>query len=182
MSFGSLGKALDCFRLSILFENKRFGEVDEQIACENNKEGLANRTSDADLEDDRNQISDEKKEVCEVKNPQARSAFAFVFDFSIAGREPFGEDQDEEVDRQSEMVHRSQHFEVIPDYLDRFVQAEGCERYLHLCSWLRKRIGIGLDVVEITTTSKEIPSVRSREKIILSFRLAKKGLGIRGRR
>ena len=63
MSFRSLGKALDCFRLSILFENKRFGEVDEQIACENNKEGLANRTSDADLEDDRHQISDEKKEV-----------------------------------------------------------------------------------------------------------------------
>ena len=131
MSFRSLGKALDCFGLSILFENKRFGEVDEQIACENNKEGLANRTTNTDLEDDRHQISDEKKEVGEVKNPQARSAFAFVFDFSIAGREPFGEDQDEEIDGQSEMVHRIQHLEVVSNDRDHVVHAESCEGSWH---------------------------------------------------
>ena len=66
-----------------------------------------------------------------MKNTQSRAAFAFVFDFSISGRKPFREDQDEEVDGQSEMIHRTQHLEVILYDRDHMVDSESCEGYWH---------------------------------------------------
>ena len=68
------------------------------------------------------------------------------------------------------MVHGAQNLEVVLNDRDHMVEAECCESYLQVGFALGKRIGFGRKMIQGLDTSKEIPSDRSREKTILSFR------------
>ena len=169
MCLGGLGETFDGLGLSVFLEYQSLGKVNEQIAGENNEESLTDGSPDTDLEYNRHKVGNKEEQIGEMKDSQARTTFSFVFDLTIAGRKPFGEDQDEEVDRQSEMVHWAQNLEVVLNDRDHMVEAERCESYLHVGFALGKRIGLGREIIRGLDTSKEIPSDRSREKNILSF-------------
>ena len=132
------GKPLDCLGLSILLENKGLGKVNEQITGEDDEKGLADRPPDADLKNNRHEVGNEQEKIGEVKNPEPGTALFLILDLPVPSREPFGKDENEEVDRQGEVINRAQHLEVIFNDRDRLVQVKGCERYLHQCFWLRK--------------------------------------------
>jgi len=112
--------------------------VNEQITGEDDEKGLADRPPDADLEDNCQEVNDEQEKIGKVKNPKPGTALSLILDLPVSSREPFGKDENEEVDRQGKVIDRSQHLEVIFDDRDRLVQVKGCQRYLHQCFGLRK--------------------------------------------
>ena len=86
--------------------------MNQKVAWEDDQKSLADGAPYADFENYGQQVDYEQKQIGKVKNAQPWFAFAFVLDLTVSGSKPFGEDEDEQVDCEGEVIHRTQYLQV----------------------------------------------------------------------